>query len=641
MGTGVNTGFGGSADTRTEDVKDLQENLIRMLNYGVLPSHDDLASKQSSQSSLERSLPTEDPVSTNIMPASWVRAAMLIRINALMHGASGVRPVIVHQMLRLLLQDIIPKVPIHGSISASGDLSPLSYIGSAIEGKENALCTVGTLSGTPKTMTAAAALAKFGLQPQRVIAKEGLSLVNGTAMSCAVAGLALHDAHGLSVMSKLLTAMSVEALRGSPESFDPFFAQVRPHMGQIDSSRSIFGFLKGSKLINGSESDANEAGVLRQDRYSIRTASQWVGPVLEDLFLAHQQITTEGNSVTDNPLIDCTSDSPRFLHGGNFQARSITSAAEKIRLSLQTIGRMMFTQTTEMINPTTSFGLPPNLTAEEPSISFIMKGVDIGAAALLSELGFLANPVGTHVQTAEMGNQSLNSLALISARYALTSVDIASKLVALHLLVVCQAIDLRVINILFLKALDSKVFDLTKTWLSRSSSPDLIRTSAMPMRIFLSSQIRREFDRTTQMDTADRFNFIAETLQPTLLKHNPTPDSSATGLQQAVASWTAHAAAVLRDTYTSQRDRYLQTPDPTPFLGRASRRMHAFVRKELHVPFLTVAVLSKADNGHGTPMLGTFVTRLYEAVRNGVLYAPAMECLKEAQNETFARPSKL
>ena len=357
----MNTGFGGSADTRTANVKDLQENLIRMLNYGVLPSasyrragKDEPASKASrlagGPAALRKSLPTEDPLTTNIMPVSWIRAAILIRINALMNGASGVRPVIVKQMLRLLELDIIPHVPVHGSISASGDLSPLSYIGSAIEGKTNAVCTVGALTGHPETMTAAAAFAKFGIEPQRVIAKEGLSLVNGTAMSCGVAALALHDAHGLAILSQLLTAMSVEALRGSRESFDPFFAQVRPHAGQFDAARSIFGFLKESRLVSGSDSFANESGTLKQDRYSVRTASQWVGPVLEDLLLAHEQITVECNSVTDNPLIDCTADPPRFLHGGNFQARSVTSAAEKMRLALQSLGRMLFVQTTEMIS---------------------------------------------------------------------------------------------------------------------------------------------------------------------------------------------------------------------------------------------------------------------------------------------------
>ena len=171
--------------------------------------------------------------------------------------------------------------------------------------------------------------------------------------------------------------------------------------------------------------------------------------MLEDLLLAHKQITVECNSVTDNPLISA---SGKALHGGNFQAKAVTSAMEKTRQRLQTIDRMLFAQCTELINPATNCGLPPNLVPDEPSESFIMKGVDIMVAALQSELGFLANPVN-HVQTAEMGNQALNSLALISARYTHNALDLLSKLASAHLFVLCQALDLRAMHERFLEQL--------------------------------------------------------------------------------------------------------------------------------------------------------------------------------------------
>ena len=148
--------------------------------------------------------------------------------------------------------------------------------------------------------------------------------------------------------------MSVEALRGSDESFEPFIARVRPHSGQLDSAQSIKAFLTGSRLLN-KHDNQNEA-TLRQDRYSLRTASQWIGPVLEDFCLAHEQLTVKLNSVTDNPLID--TDTGRVFHGGNFHARAVTSAVEKLRQGLQSIGRMLFTQCTEMMNPATNRGLP-------------------------------------------------------------------------------------------------------------------------------------------------------------------------------------------------------------------------------------------------------------------------------------------
>ena len=119
---------------------------------------------------------------------------------------------------------------------------------------------------------------------------------------------------------------------------------------------------------------------------------------------------------------------------------------EKARLALQTIGQMLFTQCTELINRATNRGLPPNLVADKPGESFIFKGIDIMVAALRSELGFLSNPTGTYVQPAEMGNQVLNSLALISARYTHTAVDILSQLAACHLMALCQAFDLRAMH---------------------------------------------------------------------------------------------------------------------------------------------------------------------------------------------------
>ena len=128
-----------------------------------------------------------------------------------------------------------------------------------------------------------------------------------------------------------------------------FFAQVRPHPGQIESARNIYTFLKNSKLVyrnNGS----NDASSPRQDRYSIRTTSQWIGPVLEDLLLAHQQVTIEINSVTDNPLIDTSTSPSRILHGGNFQAKAITSAMEKVSQGCQSPRRIKFAQYTELMD---------------------------------------------------------------------------------------------------------------------------------------------------------------------------------------------------------------------------------------------------------------------------------------------------
>ena len=349
-------------------------------------------------------------------------------------------------------------------------------------------------------------LLELSIFPVKLGAKEGLAIVNGTAVSAAVGALAMHEAHFQATLAQLLTAKTVEALCETDESFDPFFAQVRPHPGQAESARNIYAFLAESKLVH--RSDGSESS-LRQDQYSIRTASQWIGPVLEDLLLAHQQVMIEVNSVTDNPLIDISND--EILHGGNFQAKSITSAMEKVRQVCQTIGRLLSVQCTELINPTTNRGLPPNLVVDEPSESFLWKGTDIMVAALQSELGFLTNPVGSHVQTAEMGNQAINSLAFISARYTLDALEVLTQLSAAHLLALCQALDLRAMNLRFIEALSRQFKDVL-----RDTFAHIIQEEAKldTLTLDLWTELAKWLNKTSNMDSSRRFQALARSLQP-------------------------------------------------------------------------------------------------------------------------------
>lgn len=220
---------------RTKKVVELQRVLIRELHYGVLPHgprDHHTAPLDAPWLNYQHDLLLDGNDSSNYLPWSWTRAAILIRINSLVSGCSAVRPVIVERMQDLLRHNIIPMIPMRGSISASGDLSPLSYITGAIQGKP----TIRILSSGPEAIYADTAFANANLQPVTIQAKEGLAMTNGTAVSAASAALALHDTHGLAVMAQILTAMTVEGLNGTVESFDPFFAQSRPHPGQVSFS---------------------------------------------------------------------------------------------------------------------------------------------------------------------------------------------------------------------------------------------------------------------------------------------------------------------------------------------------------------------------------------------------------------------
>ncbi|KAF1973119.1 PAL-domain-containing protein, partial [Bimuria novae-zelandiae CBS 107.79] len=617
---GVNTGFGGSADARTKQTQELQRVLIRELHYGITGpnSRDPRSAWKNSHAAYD--LEKEQSPDSLHLPKTWTRASILIRLNSLAKGCSAIRPTVVDRLLDLLAHDIIPVIPLRGSISASGDLSPLSYIGGAIQAKP----TIRIHSGRGEELFADQAIVDKGLEPVVLDAKEGLAIVNGTAISCGSGALALSDAHVLAVLSQVLTAMTVEALHGTMESFDPFFSMVRPHPGQRDASMNMHNFLTGSKLTH---VNTGEGSVLRQDRYAVRTAPQWIGPVLEDLVLAHQQITIECNSATDNPLVN---ERGTMLHGGNFQAKSVTSAMEKVRQGNCTIGRMLFAQCTELINPSTNRGLPPNLVIEDPSTSYIFKGTDISAAALQAELGFLSNPAN-HVQTAEMGNQSLNSLALISARYTHTSNDVLTQMMAAHLIAVCQALDLRAMKIQFMDTFRTEFGNLVEDLNSHYRRPGAENVTEDSERFAsLWHQFDTKLDSTAALDGQDRFKAIAQTLRTVLLE-DPSTFRLLDPLT-TVESFQSTVERSLRSSWCAHRDAYVVHGDASGFLGLASRKMYLFIRKDLGVPLLCKArIQTPVEMGPSTseaPTVGSYTSIVYRALREGRFLLPLIDILE-------------
>lgn len=564
------------------------------------------------------------------MPESWVRAAMLIRLNSLAHGSSGVRPVLLERLLQLLNLDIVPRIPLRGSISASGDPSPLSYIGGVMQGKPAVQAWVGDrIQGGRRLVPGDEALHYAELKQMNIRASEGLAIVNGTAVSAGITSLALHEAICLAAVTQVLTAMSVEALCGADESFNSFFSYVRPHSGQAECAANLRGFLVGSRL---TVENANPEGSSGQDRYAIRTAPQWIGPVLEDLLLAYSQILLEINSATDNPLVD---PSGKVLHGGNFQAKSVTSAVEKVRQSCQSLGQILFAQCTDLMNPATSKGLAPNLIVDEPSQSSMWQGTDILIAALQSELGFLSNPVGSHVQFAAMGTQAVNSLALVSGRYTLTAVDVLTQLAAAHLVALCQALDLRALHIQFLYALAPRFKTLTRRCLNEclgDVSPGS-EGSGAEIAYDLWVKLSEHINRSTQMDSGLRYGTAMDFLQTRLLREVP-PSQQAL---EAVQRWNTDCVNEALETDRAVKARYLSSPDATPVLGAASRRMYLYVRGTLEIPFFGEEYMRDAQWDDSTSRtsrykyrsMGAMISAVYEAMRNGALYSAVVECFEE------------
>ena len=274
----MNTGFGDSVDTRTHGMVDLQNTLIRELHSGTLPaSIADMGLKEQAKKLVlpgvaRHSSQVKGSYSDLCMPDSRVCASIIVRINSLASGHSGARLVIPKSMIRLLDNDVIPLIPLRGSISASGDLMPLFYTGGPLQGDPGIKVRAkDPRDGSRRVVAANLALLESSLAPAELKPKESLTLINGTAVSTGVAALAVHDTNFLAVASQVLTAMSVEAFCGARESFDPIFAELRPHPGQIEAARNTRKFLTGSALTIDSGDDREHS--LRQDRYLIRTAS--------------------------------------------------------------------------------------------------------------------------------------------------------------------------------------------------------------------------------------------------------------------------------------------------------------------------------------------------------------------------------
>jgi phenylalanine ammonia-lyase len=366
-----------------------------------------------------------------------------------------------------------------------------------------------------------------------------------------------------------------------------------------------------------------------QDRYSLRSAPQWIGPQLEDMLLAHRQITTELNSSCDNPLVD--SSAHDILYGCNFQAAVVTSAMEKVRLSLQMFGRLLFAQTTEMIDPTLSGGLPANLAADNPSLSFTMKGVDVNMAAYMAELSYLANPMSSHVQAAEMHNQAVNSMALASARMTNDALDILNKMSACHAYVVCQALDLRALHKMFLNQVSSAIATLTTTSFDVDVDPIRLGVLVDAMR----ETITPSWNSTTKLDLAVRCECLINSLVPLVVAH--TSELTVPHIQKWREATLEEVLRVWKKAFTA----FVAKPHTAELLGNGSRVLYRFIRNELCVPFHqgfiehpTIGNDMLGDRPKKT--IGGWISIIHSAVQDGTLCTAlipmASEGLLESQN---------
>lgn len=563
------------------------------------------------------------------MPLSWVKGTILVRSNTNARGHSSVPPATVEAMLALLGLDIIPIVPLRAPISASGDLMPLSYIAGAIEGNPDIWVRTGDEHGY-KVVSAKEALEEAQITPKILGPNEGLALINGTAASTAVASLALYDAHQLAILCQILSAMTAEALLGNVEDWHSFVADVRPHQGQMEVAQNIRGILAGSRLVSGATSEKNQPDPgWGQDRHTLRSSSRWIGPQMEDLMLAHRQITVELNSTSDNPVSG--SIPPNVFSCSNCQAISITSAMEKTRLSLQMIGRLLFAQSLEMIDPKINNGLPPNLATDDPSFTICMKAVDVNMASYMSELGLLTAPVSAHVQSAEMHNPAVNSPAFITTRCTTEAVDLVSLMSAAQLYICCQALDLRVMHLEFLEEFQPAARRITIDYF-RQAIPQTHLESILAK---LRKHITDEWSATASMDLQPRCQRTIESSALVMregVSRTPVhiPVSMAT-----MKAWRGRMLSEMGRVFESVRSRFFKCQSTVERLGYGSKTLYRFVREDLGVPFHhglveyspTTSDYCRATEGSEHQTVGTWISMIYDSLRDGTLHARIMSIL--------------
>ncbi len=379
------------------------------------------------------------------------RAVVLARLNGNVKGAhSAIRPALARMMATLLNRDIIPVIPQLGSVGASGDLTPLSYVAAVIMGQRNVYYR-GKIVPTMEAFNAE------GIKPLPIEAKEGLAIMNGTSVMTAVASLAWKKAERLADISDFLTAVTSEITRGKDTPFVAKVSEIKNHRGQCESASYVYAIIKDSKRVFRYE-DFLESQISRmdgkkfvaqqnkiQDRYSIRCAPQINGVYRDTLALARDWITEELNSANDNPLVDI--EAQRLYNTGNFYGGHICAACDYMRTALANIADLSDKQAEVIIDGKFN-GLTENLIPYTPSdhpragLRLGFKAAQITISAIRGEVMTYCFPVSLTSAPTEALNQDKVSMGTISARKFSEQIELVYLQFATHLLAAMQAVDL-------------------------------------------------------------------------------------------------------------------------------------------------------------------------------------------------------
>lgn len=357
------------------------------------------------------------------------RATLAVRIVTLARGWSGVSLQLIERLVDMLRLDILPLIPAEGSVGASGDLTPLSYIAGAVAGERN------VLHGGEKK-TSKEAFAQEGLLPLVLLPKEALAIMNGTSVMSALAGIGVQQCKRLIDASTRLTSMCSIGLLGNPHHFDERLFLAKPHPGQNKVAAHIRADLDVFLT--------NHAPTRMQDRYSLRCAPHVIGVLADAMPFFDNMLETEINSSNDNPLFD--PETGDVLHGGHFYGGHVCFIADSMKTQVANLADLMDRQLASLVDTRFSNGLPANLsgaTGQRAAINHGFKAVQIAVSAWTAEACKLTMPVSVFSRSTECHNQDKVSMGTIAARDALRINRLTAQVAAAHFIAATQAIELR------------------------------------------------------------------------------------------------------------------------------------------------------------------------------------------------------
>ncbi len=389
-------------------------------------------------------------------PRQYVRAAMLLRCNALSRGNSGIRLSTVQTLIDMLNAGIHPVIPRKGSLGASGDLAPLSHIALGLIG-------MGKVEYKGKIVDAKEAMSEAGIVPVELAAKEGLALNNGTQMMTAVGVNVLWDAMQLLKVADIATAMTAEALHGITKAYDPKVQDLRGHQGQKETAENL------RVLLDGSKNALPVQPTKVQDPYSLRCIPQIHGASRDAIRYVYDAVSREINAVTDNPLV--FPDEDEVISGGNFHGQPMALAFDFMKMAISELADVSERRAERLINPALSEGLPGFLTKHGGVCSGFMIA-QYAAASMVSENKVYDHPACVDSIPSSGNQEDHVSMGTTSARTAAMVLDNAQKVIGIELAAAAQGIWLRE------EIGESKIENLAP---ATKAAYDFIRTLSAPV----------------------------------------------------------------------------------------------------------------------------------------------------------------